>query len=83
MPLYKIGEEVTLVPKDNHKYYRCGYVEAMKCFAGRKGHIIDILHYPSSHSDDFPFIVDKYRYKLDLPGDWIYSAEMFEESYEM
>jgi hypothetical protein len=51
--------------------------------AGRKGRITDIYPLFSSHSDDFPFIVDKYRYKLDLPGDWAYSAEMFEESYEM
>ena len=83
MPLYKIGEEVTLVPKDRRKYYRCGYVEDMAHLAGRKGHIIDISPIVKSHSDDFPFIVDPYGYTLDLPGPWTYSAEMFEESYEM
>ena len=83
MPLYKIGEEVTIVPRNNHKHYRCSYADDMVNLAGRKGHIIDIYPLFSSHSDDFPFIVDKYRYQLDLPGDWAYSAEMFEESYEM
>lgn len=83
MPLYKIGEEVTLVPKNKHKYYRCGYVESMANLAGRKGRITSIFDLDSSHSEDFPFIVDKCGYKLNLPGNWSYSAEIFEESYEM
>lgn len=83
MPLYKIGEEVTIVPRNKHKHYRCGYVEGMVDLAGRKGHVVDTFDLQSSHSNDFPFIVDKKGYMLDLPGGWSYSAEMFEESYEM
>lgn len=83
MPLYKIGEEVTLVPREKHKYYRCSYVDNMVDLAGRKGRIISTFDLESSRSTDFPFIVDKKGYHLDLPGNWSYSAEMFEESYEM
>ena len=83
MPLYKIGDEVTLVPRDENKYYRCGYVDGMVGLAGRKGHIVRTFDLDSSHSYDFPFIVDKKGYILDIPGIWSYSAEMFEESYEM
>lgn len=83
MPLYKIGEEVTIVPRNEHKHYRCVYVDQMVDLTGKKGHITEIFDLDSSRSKDFPFIVDKYGYRLDLPGLWSYSAEMFEESYEM
>lgn len=83
MPLYKIGEEVTLVPREKYKHYRCIYIDQMVDLAGKKGHITEIFNLDSLHSKDFPFIVDKYGYRLDLPGSWAYSAEMFEESYEM
>lgn len=53
MPLYKIGEEVTIVPRNKHKHYRCGYVEGMVDLAGRKGHVVHTFDLESSHSDDF------------------------------
>lgn len=79
MALYKPGDVVTIVNFNRYKYYRGGVNNYMRELSGTTQIIDTVYDFPENIPGDIP---DTAYYRLKNQG-YVWSCEMFEESYEL